>query len=233
MKKLSLGLFVAPLLLIMGCDPDAGGDRAALALDKINETRTIRAAYINYPPSFVVDPNSKAKGGIMHEAAVAVADAMEVKLQYVEETSWATMIDTLSSGRADMVVSGIWPSSTRALKADFSRVVYYSPIHAYVRAGDNRFDGDLAKVNRRGIRIATIDGELSSIVARTDFPEAAAVALPQQTDIAQLLLQLSTDKADLTFVEPAVAQEFMDKNPGVLRRVANVEPVRIFPNTFL
>jgi polar amino acid transport system substrate-binding protein len=158
---------------------------------------------------------------------------MEVKLNYVEETSWATMIDTLESGRADMVVSGIWPSSTRALRADFSRVVYYSPIFAYARANDSRFDGDLGRINQGQVRIATIDGELSSIVARTDYPAAAAVALPQQTEISQLLLQIASGKADVTFIEPAVAKEYMAKNPGALKRVPGVQPVRIFPNTFL
>jgi ABC-type amino acid transport substrate-binding protein len=48
-----------------------------------------------------------------------------------------------------------------------------------------------------------------------------------------LLLQLASGKADVTFVEAAVAREYMAKNPGRLKRVTGVQPVRIFPNTFL
>jgi ABC-type amino acid transport substrate-binding protein len=70
-------------------------------------------------------------------------------------------------------------------------------------------------------------------VGRSDYPGAKLVSLPQQTDVSQLMLQLTTNKADITFVEPAVADAFLAKNPGSLRRVANVQPVRLFPNVFL
>ena len=158
---------------------------------------------------------------------------MGLKLSYVEETSFASMVDTLENNRADIVVSGIWPSSTRALRADFSRVVYYSPIYAYVRSNDPRLDGNLASADNGKFRIATIDGELSSIVAHSDYPHAPTVSLPQQADVPQLLLQLSSQKADLTFVEPAIADAFLAKNPGSIRRVSGAAPVRLFPNSFL
>jgi polar amino acid transport system substrate-binding protein len=162
-----------------------------------------------------------------------IANAMNVSVDYVEEATFATMIDTLNSGRVDIVVSGIWPSSARALKAGFSRAVYYSAIYAYVRADDDRFDGDLGQIDDPSFRIAAIDGELSSIVAGSDYPKAVVVGLPQQADVSQLLLQLTTNKADVTFVEPAIAEAFLTKNPGSIRRVANVPAVRLFPNTFL
>jgi ABC-type amino acid transport substrate-binding protein len=96
-----------------------------------------------------------------------------------------------------------------------------------------RFDNNLAAAKNTSVRIATIDGELSSIVAQADFPGTPTVSLPQQADVPQLLLQLTARKADITFVEPAIADQFLAKNPGSIRRVAGVEPVRMFPNTFL
>jgi len=202
-------------------------------LNTVRDTHVLRAAYIDYPPSMTVDPNTKAKGGIMPEVISEAATSMGVQVSYVEETTFASMTDTLDSGRADIVVSGIWPSSPRALRADFSRVVYYSPVYAYVRSDDTRFDNKLAAANNSSVRIATIDGELSSIVAHADYPGSATVSLPQQADVPQLLLQLTSKKADITFVEPAIADQFLAKNPGSIRRVAGVEPVRLFPNTFL
>jgi ABC-type amino acid transport substrate-binding protein len=222
------------LSLLAGCNlRSSGGDASMRGLNSVRDTHVLRAAFIDYPPSMTVDPNTKAKGGIMPEVISEAAKAMGVQLSYVEETTFASMTDTLDSGRADIVVSGIWPSSSRALRADFSRVVYYSPVYAYVRSDDARFDNKLAAVNNSSIRIATIDGELSSIVAHTDYPGAATVSLPQQADVPQLLLQLTSRKADITFVEPAIAEQFLAKNPGTIRRVTGVEPVRLFPNTFL
>ena len=123
--------------------------------------------------------------------------------------------------------------SARARRADFSRAVYFSPVFAYVAANRREFDGDLSKVNVPEVRVATVDGELSAIVANSDFPNARVVSLPSSTDVSQLLLQLTTDKADVTFVEPAIAEAFLAKNPGTIRRVANVRPLRVFPNVFM
>ena len=222
------------LALLPGCNSHSTADGPTLAgLERVRSSHTLRAAYINYPPSMTVDPNTKALGGIMPEVINEAAKAMGVQVSYTEETSFGSMVDTLDNGRADIVVSGIWPSSTRALRADFSRVVYYSPVYAYVRNGDTRFDGKLSAIGDLKPPIATIDGELSSIVAQSDYPGAPVVSLPQQSDVPQLLLQLSSRKADVTFVEPAIADAFLAKNPGSIRRVANVDPVRLFPNTFL
>ena len=229
-----LGFFaLAAVALVTGCADQSGQSSSGSGLDRVTQSRTIRAAYINYPPSFIVDPNTKAKTGIMSDVMTAAAKSMDVKLDYSQETGWATMIDLLDSGKADVVVSGIWPSSARALRADFSKVVYFSPIHAYTKAGNAAFDGELAKANAASVRIAAIDGELSAIVAKSDYPKAKALALPQQTDVSQLLLQLTAGKAVITFVEPAIADEFLAKNPSSIRRVEGVAPVRIFPNTFL
>jgi ABC-type amino acid transport substrate-binding protein len=222
------------LTLLVGCTShSANTDSALRGLSNVRQANVLHAAYIDYPPSMIVDPNSKAKSGIMPEVISEAANAMGIKVDYVEETTFGSMVDTLDSGRADIVVSGIWPSSSRALRADFSRVVYYSPVYAYVRSDDTRFDNNLAAINKSAVRIATIDGELSSIVAHSDYPGAGVVSLPQQADVAQLLLQLSSRKADVTFVEPAIADAFLAKNPGSIRRVSGVAPVRLFPNTFL
>lgn len=220
--------------LLAGCNSNSShSDSALRGLDNVRRDHVLRAAFIDYPPSMTVDPNSKAKGGIMPEVISEAAKSMGIQVSYVEETTFGSMVDTLDNGRADIVVSGIWPSSSRALRADFSRVVYYSPVYAYVRNSDGRFDNDLSAINNRTVRIATIDGELSSIVAHSDYPNAAVVSLPQQADVSQLLLQLSSKKADVTFVEPAIADAFLVKNSGTIRRVAQVSPVRLFPNTFL
>jgi len=222
------------LTLLAGCKPQASSvDPSMRGLTNVLNTHVLKAAYIDYPPSLTVDPNTKAITGIMPDVIAASAKAMGIQVTYVEETTFASMEDELDSDRVDVVVSGIWPSSARALRADFSRVVYYSPVYAYVRSNDKRFDGNLTLINNGAVRIATIDGELSSIVAQSDYPAAKTTSLPQQADVSQLLLQLTSNKADVTFVEPAVADQFLAKNPGSLRRVSGVNPVRLFPNCFL
>jgi ABC-type amino acid transport substrate-binding protein len=100
----------------------------------------------------------------------------------------------------------------------------------YVRADENRF-ADLNRINRQDVTIATIDGEMSSFIAQSTFPSAETLSLPQDTQVAQLLLNITTRKADVTFVEPAIAEEFLANNPGSVKNIAKDRPVRYFGNT--
>jgi ABC-type amino acid transport substrate-binding protein len=81
------------------------------------------------------------------------------------------------------------------------------------------------------VSIASIDGATAEIIAQEDFPKVRRVSLPQLSDFGQLLLTVSTGKADITFTEPADAAIFMRNNPGAVERVG--PPVRVFPNCFI
>src|SRR5262249_38993072 len=109
--------------------------------------------------------------------------------------------------------------------------MYFSPIFAYAKAGDRRFRvTNLAGMDSPKYTIASIDGATPEVIAREDFPRAKLVSLPQNCQISHMLLTVASGKADLTFVEPAVAAAYRLHNPGAVERVATPQPVRIFPN---
>lgn len=221
-------------LFLGGCNKTTSTNASkSTAYDRVLDTKTLRVGYISYPPSFIKDANSGEYSGILHDVLQEMAKRMELKVQYIEETAWGTMIEAVNSDRVDLVCTGIWPNATRGKFVDFTEPVYFSPIKAYVKSGNSAFDGQLSAINSKGVKIATIDGEMTSIIARADFPEAAVLAFPQATDIAQMLLEVSTGKAQVTFVEPAVANEFAEKNPGMIEEVKDVPPVRVFPNVMM
>lgn len=193
----------------------------------------IRVGYISYPPSFIKDPNTGQMSGIFYEVLQEAGKNLDLKIDYTEEVGWGTMIEAVRSGRVDLICTGIWPTSARGKSADFTTALYYSTVRAYTAASNARFDGKLAAMNDQNVKIAVIDGEMSSIIAKNDFFNAQAKSLPQSTDISQVLLEVSTNKADLTFVEPAVAFEFMEHNPGKIKEVPNVKPLRVFPNVMM
>jgi polar amino acid transport system substrate-binding protein len=203
------------------------------AYDRVLQSKTLRVAYISYPPSFIKDPKTGEYSGIFYEVLQEMAKRMELKVEFVEETAWGTMIESVNSGRADIVCTGLWPNATRGKFADFTDPVYFSPIKAYVKTGNSSFDGKLAAINSRDVAIAAIDGEMSSIIARADFPNATVHALPQTTDVAQMLLEISSGKAAVTFVESAVASEFLEKNANAVQEVNGIPPLRVFPNVMM
>lgn len=228
------GVGIMLALVFPSCgEKSATGTAQDRAYKRVIDTKTLRVAYISYPPSFIKDANTGAYSGIMHEVLQEMAKRMDLKVDYAEETAWGTMIEAVNSGRVDLVCTGLWPNATRGKLVDFTEPVYFSPIKAYVKAGNSAFDGKLSAINLKSVRIATIDGEMTSIISAADFPQARADSHPQTTDIAQMLLEVSSGKADITFVEPAVAEGFLEKNPNMVEEVKNIAAIRVFPNVLM
>jgi polar amino acid transport system substrate-binding protein len=210
-----------------------GSERAKsnTLLDNVLTRGEIRIGYIVNPPALIKDPNTGKLSGIYYDAVELMAKNLSLKTNWKEEVGWGTMAEGLVS-RYDMVVGGIWPNSTRAKKVDFSIPLYFSPVNAYVRSNDYRFDSP-ADINvNNNITIATLDGEMSSIIAVNSFEGVKTLSLSQDASIAQLLLNVRTSKADITFVEKVVADEFMTNNPGSIKNPFAV-PLRIFGNTIV
>ncbi|APF20870.1 ABC-type transporter, periplasmic subunit family 3 [Caldithrix abyssi DSM 13497] len=238
MKGLKVILsFVFVCLLLFSCDSDRSKSnylkQSKSTYQRILESGKIRVGYISYPPSFIKDPNTGKFSGIFHEVLQEIGKKLQLKIEYTEEVGWGSMIEAINSGRVDLICTGVWPTTERGKHVDFTKPLYYSTVRAYVRFNDNRFDGNLTKINNPDIRISSIDGEMTSIIAKFDFPKAKEVSLTQMNDVSQVLLEVSSGKADITFVEPAIALEYMSKNPGKIKEVKNVPPLRVFPNTMI
>jgi len=213
------------------------GDNSATSGDSaygtVVSSKTIRCGYVPYPPGLIKDPNTGEMQGIFADAIEASAADLGYTIDWTEEVGWGTMIEGLDAGRYDAICSPVWANSTRAQFAEFTQPLFYSGIGVYVRANDDRFDGNLSAINDDGVTLATIDGEMTSIIADQDYPAAQRAALPQNSDVSQVLLNVLENKADVTFVEPYIAEEFMASRPESLRNISSDRPVRIFPNTMM
>jgi len=53
-------------------------------------------------------------------------EEFELKIEYVEEVGWGTMIESLQTKRIDIVCAPIWPNAQRAKVADFVEPLYYT-----------------------------------------------------------------------------------------------------------
>lgn len=201
-------------------------------LAKVLDKGEIRVGYVVYPPGMIKDANTGELSGIFHDALEEAGKNLGLKINWVEEVGWGTMIEGLNAGRYDMIGSPVWPNSSRARNVDFTIPLNYSAVGVYTRSGDNRF-ADLTRINNSNITIATIDGEMSSFIAKATFPNAKVISLPQDSQVSQLLLNVRTGKADVTFVETAIAEEFLAQNPGSVQNIVPNNPVRSFGNTML
>lgn len=232
-KIVLLVVVVALVVSFVGVKIFSGGTTQSQdLLAKVLDKGEIRVGYVVYPPGMIKDPNTGELSGIFHDALEEAGKNLGLKINWVEEVGWGTMIEGLKAGRYDMIGSPVWPNSSRAKNVDFTIPLNYSAVGVYTRSGDNRF-ADLTRINNSNVTIATIDGEMSSFIAKATFPNAKVISLPQDAQVSQLLLNVRTNKADVTFVETAIAEEFLAQNPGSVQNIVPNNPVRSFGNTML
>lgn len=197
--------------------------------ERVMRSGTIRCAYATYPPSCIKDPNTGKLSGVFVEIVERVAKDLDLKVEWVEEVGWGTMIEGLRANRYDLMASGVWANSTRGKLADFTVPLYFNGIGVYVRPGERRFSANLQRINTPEIRIATIDGEISDLLSRQMFPKAQRVSLPQLSDNSQMMLNVVQGRADVTFAEAQAGRQFLRGNSSALENIAAEKPIRIFP----
>jgi ABC-type amino acid transport substrate-binding protein len=202
--------------------------------NRVMKAGKIRCGYVIYSPGCSKDPNTGKLSGIGIETLEMAAKNLGLKVEWSEEVGLGTMIEGLQTNRYDMIATPIWTNSNRARIVDFSQPIYYSPINVWVKASDKRFtEANLTSLNSPKYKISTVDGETAEVIAREDFPLVQKLSLPQLSGIDQVLLNVTTGKADASFAEPAVAMEFLKHNPGSIAKVPMKHPIRIFPNCWM
>jgi polar amino acid transport system substrate-binding protein len=208
------------------------GTATAQTYPQIRASGKIRAAFAVGVPLFVIDPNTGQKSGIFYDITNAAASHLGLKVDWTEEVGYGQMIQGLNDRRYDIVGSGVWINADRGKSADFTAPVYYDAVYAYMRTGNTRFSGT-SNLNSPSVTISTMDGELGATIAKTDFPLAKTLELPQSADFTQLILNVVDRKADIVFLAAAPARAYQAANPGKITAVDPNKPVRIFPNAIM
>lgn len=203
------------------------------AFDRVIRTGALRCAYATWPPYLDKDPNTGALSGLSYDYMEEIGRILDLKIEWTEEVGWGNYIEGLNNNRYDAMCSSDWAVGERLKYSTVTIPTLYSALYAYVREGDTRFDGNLGAINSSGLKIAVIEGDTTFNVARLNFPQAQHDAISQNSDAAQLLMEVTTGKADLTIVDDNIANEFIRANPGSIRKVAAVPAVQIFPEVYV
>ncbi len=223
------------LTCLSGCafsaKPIIGTDKHSV-YERVIQSGKLRCAYVIYPPSCMKDPNTGALSGISIDALNIVAKKLGLTVEWSEEVGWGTMLEGLQTDRYDMVATAVWTNVSRAKVAAFSKALFYTPLYACVKAGDRRFD-NLEKLNSSAVKIATIDGGIGQIVAEEDFPKAHVLSMTQMTDLSQNLLNVSSNKADVTFADPFTIFRYIKENPQTIENISIKHPLRVFPDCWM
>lgn len=222
MKKLLLAI----IALITFASPALAAEKES-AFDRVVNTKTIRCGYAPVGLAIVKDPNTGAISGTAYDVMEEVGKALGFKIEWAEEVTFGTAIAGLQAGRYDVFCSNLYARPNWMPNAELSAPYYHVPVNAYARADEKRFTSR-ESINKPEIKVAYQDGTVPAFIKKNDFPQAGELPLVDM-EYSDLLMAVATGKADITFVEPSVAEEFMANNPGKLAAVKSVSPLYVFP----
>lgn len=214
------------------------GQRASIearetVYQRVLRTNEIRVGYFVEPPYLDKETSSGRLSGVFYDFMELLGRNLGFKVSWVEEVNLANLASGLDTGRYDMIAFTLWRSAARARTVAFSVPLFYTPVGIYVRADDHRFDGDVAKLNAPDVRVAAIDGELAATIAKESFPKALIASQAQLVDYSQLLLDVASKKADVTFFSRVYADRFIARNPNSVRDISAQNPARVFAECFV
>lgn len=238
MKKL-LGFIVLVALTvflttqILKRDSASSASQSDAVYDRVMESGIIRCSYVAYDPANIVDPNTKAQSGILHDAAEEMAKVLNMKIEWVEEATWADFVESVKTGRADVFCGAAFGFAPELRYGEMVGPFYYSGITLWTRADDNRFDGNLEALNDPAITVVGEDGSIAEKIMPRLAPQAKLQGLAKNAPYSLKLDNVTTGKADATFVETYVGLDYLKTNPGSLKNATPERPVAVYPNVFI
>lgn len=222
---LLFGIFV---FLIAAIPYAQAEEKSETIFERVMRTGTIRCGYFTWAPFLMIDPNTKQATGIYHDVIEEVGKKLDLKIVWQEDTGQANPFEGMKTGRFDMFCGPITPTPARAKQVAFSQPFFFIPYLAYARIDDHRYDQNVSLINDPKTKIAVIDGEFAYEIVNRDFPRASLLTLPPLSDGSQVMLSVTTKKADIFLNDSAAAAVFMDKNPNAIR-IVSTQPLRTLP----
>lgn len=221
-------IFLTLLLLSIPSLAIAESDKA---FNRVVSTNVINCGYGILKPWIDADPLTGKVQGLVVDIMEGIAKELSLKLNWAEETGWANLPESLRAGKVDVACSTMWRDPSRSKMLAFTRPVFYTAMHGYVRADDDRFKGkSLSEIDNPQVSIVVQDGDFSYQLAKRSFPSAKIVSLPQLASEADKLTNVVTGKADIVFSENLMIEAFNENNEKKLKRIPFEQPLSIYAN---
>lgn len=223
MKKI---FFFLTVLFLVSSPARAEGDIAQTAYDRVIAHNTLRCGVMLWPPYFERDLNTKQFKGFGVEFYGAMAQMLDIKIEYVEIVI-GQQVEDLKNKKIDAVCND-GPYVFSAMKfLDYTMPAYYGPIYVFVGA-DNSTLKSVEDLNKQSVRFIGMDGDISSDLVSRRFPDATLLSLPATSDAASLMLHVATGKADALYIDPAPVKAFNATNKSGLKMIMKDSPV-VYP----
>lgn len=238
-SRLPMVLSLAALLLAGGAylhtkPATVATPQKETAAERVLRTGTLRCGYDVYEPSIIMDPNTKKLSGIFYDLMNEVGKRLSLKIDWSTQVGYGVIPQELALNRIDAFCGVLWPTAERARAGTFSVPVYYSAVYVFTRTDDNRFDADYTKLNNAAYTVSVKDGDVAGSIATADFPQAKHISIGEMAHTSQLLEDVATKKADATFNELMLLQNYNKTSGKKLKAIGlDKPPLRYFASTIM
>ncbi|CAM4409622.1 transporter substrate-binding domain-containing protein [Paenibacillus phoenicis] len=236
MKKWGM-LFIAVLMVTMvlaacGQEKNNSGNAANNAGQAANQNETqaggdqtepakklIVGMSADFPPYEFHIKNDKGEDEIVGfdvEIAKEIAKDLGAELE-IKDLKFDTLLNELSSGRVDLVISGLSPTPERAEQIDMSQIYYKAEQAVVTREADK--DKFSTMESLEGAKIGVQQGSIQEEMAK-EIPNAKLTSLAKINDI---IMQLNSNRVDAAILEGPVAESFVKNVKGLV--ITDAKPV--------
>lgn len=173
----------------------------------------------DFPPYEFHIKNDKGEDEIVGfdvEIAKEIAKDLGAELE-IKDLKFDTLLNELSSGRVDLVISGLSPTPERAEQIDMSKIYYKAEQAVVTREADK--DKFNTMESLEGAKIGVQQGSIQEDMAK-EIPNAQLTSLGKINDI---IMQLNTNRVDAAILEGPVAESFVKNVKGLV--ITDAKPV--------
>lgn len=196
------------------------------AYERIISKNEIVCGVFPWAPYKEIDLETKEWKGFAIDIYRKAFATLDLKVKF-KELVLGTQLQDLNTGRVDAICDDGPYTMSAGKFVEYSDPAYAAPVYPYVRKGEKRFKSR-KDLNDKKVVFTGIDGDLSSDLASRLFPQAKIMTMPGTTDMSQLFLNVSTNKADVAIVDPAAFSAFEKTNPGKLVPLFKDKPLGIY-----
>lgn len=212
-KKLLLVAAAAVMAVgIAGC----GGDKAAESKPAADNGKLLIAINSTFPPFESVKEGTSDYTGIDIDIAQYVAKKMGKTAEFTD-MKFASLVPTLQSGRADMILSAISPTKERMEVVDFS-IPYYFPMKAIICQKGAGYDSlDKLKGMSAGASMGT--------TYANDLRQAGGIDVVEMDSTPLVVQDIKNGRLAAGLFDSAQAGVFIQQNPDLELHILNLPVV--------
>jgi polar amino acid transport system substrate-binding protein len=199
-------------------------------LERIQRTGAVRCGYTPWPPFWEVDANTNQSKGLTKELSDKFFQLAGWKPEYIAVAAGSEVSD-LKTGKIDLMCgAGPWYIGTLK-EINYTHPYYFAGVYVYGRDDETRFAAQ-ADLNSGDAHFVGLDGDLSIDLVQRLFPQANIQTLTGLTDPAQMMLNVTTRKADLVIIDPITAESFNKNNDVKLKSLFPDQPIAVYGGGF-